>query len=42
MCTTKPEIRLVEAHAERRGGDQRLDLVVEQTLLGGPTLGVLA
>jgi len=30
---------LSEAHAQRRGGDQRLDLVVEQVLFGGSALG---
>jgi len=35
----EPEVGLVEAHAERRRGHECLDLVVEQVLLGGETLG---
>ncbi len=36
------EVGLVEAHAERGGGDQRLDPVGEQVGLGGAALGVLS
>ena len=37
----KAEVGFVEAHAERRCRDQRLDLVVQQILLGGAALGIL-
>jgi hypothetical protein len=33
------EVALVEAHAERRGGDEGLDLVVQESLFGGGTFG---
>jgi hypothetical protein len=35
------EVGFVEAHPQRGGGHQRLDLVVQQILLGGTAGGIL-